>query len=69
MTPRRSAVLLLAHGSPDSPADIPEFMKYVSGGRPVPDAVIEEVRHRYALVGKSPLTEITRPRQKRCDAS
>jgi ferrochelatase len=25
----------------------------------VPDAVIEEVKHRYSLIGKSPLTEIT----------
>jgi len=59
MTQNRVAVLLLAHGSPDSPADVPEFMKYITGGRPVPDAVIEEVRHRYSLIGKSPLTEIT----------
>jgi ferrochelatase len=54
-----SAVLLLAHGSPESPADIPEFMNYITGGRPVPDAVIAEVKHRYGLIGKSPLTEIT----------
>lgn len=59
MTQNKLAVLLLAHGSPDSPDDVPEFMKYITGGRPVPDAVIEEVRHRYSLIGKSPLTEIT----------
>src|SRR5215510_12584752 len=57
--PNRTAVLLLAHGSPDSPADIPEFLKYVTGGRPVPEAAVEEIRRRYSLVGKSPLTEIT----------
>jgi ferrochelatase len=34
-------------------------MKHITGGRPVPDAVLEEVRHRYELIGKSPLTEIT----------
>jgi protoporphyrin/coproporphyrin ferrochelatase len=60
MTQSKTALLLLAHGSPESPADIPEFMKYITGGRPVPDAVIEEVRHRYALIGKSPLTEISK---------
>jgi ferrochelatase len=38
---------------------VPEFMKYITGGRPVPEAVIEEVKHRYSLIGKSPLTEIT----------
>src|SRR5215813_9432901 len=57
--PNRTAVLLLAHGSPDSPAEIPEFLKYVTGGRPVPDAAVEEIRRRYSLIGKSPLTEIT----------
>jgi protoporphyrin/coproporphyrin ferrochelatase len=60
MSTHKAAVLLLAHGSPDSPDQIPEFMKCITGGRPVPDAVIEEVRHRYSLIGKSPLTELTR---------
>ena len=59
MTQQKTAVLLLAHGSPESPADVPEFMRYVTGGRQVPDTVIEEVRHRHSLIGKSPLTEIT----------
>ncbi len=59
MSRERSAVLLLAHGSPDSPADIPEFMRYVTGGRPVADSVIQEIAHRYSLIGNSPLTEIT----------
>lgn len=59
MTSNKAAVLLLAHGSPDSPADVPEFLKYVTGGRPVPEARIEEIRCRYSLIGKSPLTEIT----------
>lgn len=59
MKQSNTAVLLLAHGSPESPADVAEFMRYITGGRPVPDVVIEEVRHRYSLIGKSPLTEIT----------
>ncbi len=59
MSEPKTAVLLLAHGSPDSPADIPEFMRYITGGRPVPEAVIAEIKHRYSLIGKSPLTEIT----------
>ena len=59
MTQSNTAVLLLAHGSPESPADVAEFMRYITGGRPVPDVVIEELRHRYWLIGKSPLTEIT----------
>ena len=59
MTTRKTAVLLLAHGSPDSLADVAEFLKYVTGGRPVPETALEEIRHRYSLIGKSPLTEIT----------
>ena len=59
MSGAKTAVLLLAHGSPDSPAEIPEFMRHITGGRPIPDAVIQEVTHRYSLVGKSPLTAIT----------
>lgn len=60
MSSQKAAVVLLAHGSPDSPDQIPEFMKSITSGRPVPEAVIEEVRHRYTLIGKSPLTELTR---------
>jgi ferrochelatase len=59
MNGQKAAILLLAHGSPDSPADVPEFMRYITGGRPVPDSVIQEVVHRYSLIGKSPLTAIT----------
>ncbi|HZI55461.1 MAG TPA: ferrochelatase [Verrucomicrobiae bacterium] len=59
MSVTKSAILLLAHGTPESSADIPEFMKHVTGGRPVSDAAMQEIRHRYSLVGRSPLTEIT----------
>ena len=59
MSQNKTAVLLLAHGSPDSPADVPEFIKYVTGGRPVPETTVEEIRHRYSLICISPLTEIT----------
>ena len=53
------AVLLLAHGTADSIDDIPEFLRNVTGGRPVPPQVIEEVKHRYSLIGHSPMNEIT----------
>jgi ferrochelatase len=59
MNRERSAVLLLAHGSPDSPSDIPEFMRHIHGGHPVSSAAIQEITHRYSVAGKSPLTEIT----------
>jgi len=55
----KSAVLLLAHGSPDRVEDISAFLRLVTGGRPLPDAVVKEVQHRYGLIGSSPLTRIT----------
>jgi ferrochelatase len=55
----KTAVLLLAHGSPDRAEDVPEFLKHVTGGRPLPAAVVEEIQRRYARIGRSPLTEIT----------
>jgi ferrochelatase len=55
----RNAVLLLAHGSPDSVGEIPEFLNQITRGRPVPPEVIEEVKHRYGLIGRSPLTVLT----------
>jgi ferrochelatase len=55
----RNAVLLLAHGSPDRPEDVPEFLRSITRGRPIPQPVIEEVTHRYRRIGHSPLTEIT----------
>ena len=60
MNPQRKfAILLLAHGSPDRVDEIPEFLRYVTGGRPLPEAVVKEVQHRYGLIGASPLTRIT----------
>jgi len=55
----KCAILLLAHGSPDSPEGIPEFLRNVTGGRPMPTHLIEEIRHRYELIGGSPLHRIT----------
>lgn len=51
-----SAVLLLAHGSPESAEEIPEYLQRVTSGRPLPPQVVEEIAHRYKLVGFSPLT-------------
>ena len=55
----KQAVLLLAHGTPETVDQIPEYLRNVTSGRPLPQAVIEEIQHRYALIGHSPLTEIT----------
>jgi len=55
----KPGVLLLAHGSPDTPAGVEAFLRNVTGGRALPETVVEEITRRYALIGHSPLTEIT----------
>ncbi len=55
----KQAVLLLAHGTPETIEQIPEYLRNVVSGRRLPQAVVEEIQHRYALIGRSPLTEIT----------
>jgi ferrochelatase len=53
-------VLLLAHGTPESLDDMPEYLTRVRGGRPPSPELIEEMRGNYgAIGGRSPLTEIT----------
>lgn len=59
MTTTKNAILLLAHGSPDRVEEIPEFLLQVTGGRPLPAHVVEEVKHRYQSIGSSPLTRWT----------
>ena len=55
----KQGVLLLAHGTPETVEQIPEYLRNVVSGRPLPEHVIEEIQHRYSLIGRSPLTEIT----------
>jgi len=58
--PGRWGVLLLAHGAPDKPEDIPEFLLNVRGGRPLPEPVVREIVQRYSLIGGgSPLLRLT----------
>jgi len=58
-SPDKTAILLLAHGTPDSVDEIPEYLRLVMRGRPAPPKVVEEVTRRYELIGRSPLTSIT----------
>jgi protoporphyrin/coproporphyrin ferrochelatase len=55
----KQAVLLLAHGTPETVEQIPEYLRNVVSGRPLTQELIAEIQHRYALIGRSPLTEIT----------
>jgi ferrochelatase len=54
-------VLLLAHGTPESLDQMPEYLTRVRGGRPPTPELVEEMRRNYAAIGgRSPLTDITR---------
>jgi len=59
----KRAVLLLAHGTPNTVDEIPDYLRNVVSGRPMPQAVVDEIQHRYSLIGEpkghSPLTELT----------
>jgi len=64
----KQAVLLLAHGTPETLDQIPEYLRNVVSGRPVSEELVKEIQHRYALIGKSPLTEITLAQARRVEA-
>ena len=49
--PARPAVLLLAHGTPNALGEMADYLSLVTGGRPLPHSVIEELQHRYAKIG------------------
>ena len=56
----RSGILLMAHGTPSSLDEMPEYLRLVRGGRPASDELIHEMRENYAAIGgRSPLTDIT----------
>jgi len=58
--PRKTAVLLLAYGGPDSLNDIPAYLLDIRGGRETPQEFVDEITERYRLIGgHSPLLEIS----------
>src|SRR5437762_8844324 len=55
-----TAVLLMAHGTPDRLDEMPEYLRLVRGGRPPSPELIEEMTRNYESIGgRSPLTAIT----------
>ena len=55
-----TGVLLMAHGTPSSLDEMPEYLTLVRGGRLPSPELVAEMRHNYgAIGGRSPLTEIT----------
>ena len=47
----KRAVLLLAHGTPNVLGEMAEYLSKVTGGRALPQEVVEELQHRYAQIG------------------
>jgi protoporphyrin/coproporphyrin ferrochelatase len=61
----KTAVVLMAYGSPSRPEDIPAYFEDIRGGRPVrPEAVAELVERYRRIGGSSPLNEITERQRK-----
>ena len=59
VTPR-VGVLLMAHGTPSSLDEMPEYLTLVRGGRAPSEELVHEMRGNYgAIGGRSPLTDIT----------
>jgi ferrochelatase len=56
----KTAVILMAYGSPERPEDIRPYLEDIREGRPVSEAAVEELTERYRRIGgRSPLDEIT----------
>jgi len=56
----RTGVLVMAHGTPDTPEEIEPFYTRIRRGRPPPPALLAELTGRYeAIGGTSPLTTRT----------
>ena len=56
----KTGVLLMAHGTPSSMDEMPEYLRLVRGGRPASPELVAEMRHNYeAIGGRSPLTDLT----------
>ena len=56
----KTGVLLMAHGTPSSLDEMPEYLTLVRGGRPPSDELVHEMRENYgAIGGRSPLTDLT----------
>jgi len=50
----------MAHGTPSSIGEMPEYLTLVRGGRPPSPVLIHELTENYAAIGgRSPLTDIT----------
>ena len=47
----KTAILLLAHGTPNTLGEMAAYLSKVVGGRPMPAEVVAELQHRYSEIG------------------
>ena len=55
----KTAVVLMAYGSPEALEDVPAYLEDIRGGRKSSPGVLEHLIERYRGIGGSPLNEIT----------
>jgi protoporphyrin/coproporphyrin ferrochelatase len=56
----KTAVIVMAYGSPSRPEDVGAYLQDIRGGRPVSSEAVAELEERYRRIGGgSPLNEIT----------
>jgi ferrochelatase len=56
-----TALLLVAHGTPERLDQLPAFLDNIRRGRPTPPEIVAEVQARYSAIGgRSPLLDTTR---------
>jgi protoporphyrin/coproporphyrin ferrochelatase len=55
----KTAVVVMAYGSPARLEDVPAYFSDIRGGRPVRQEAVDELVERYRRVGISPLADIT----------
>jgi ferrochelatase len=55
----KKAVLIMAYGTPSSVDRMQCYLSDIRGGRPMSEEFVAEFRHRYELIGGSPLTALT----------
>lgn len=59
--PAPIAVMLMAYGGPSNLDEVEPYLLDVRGGRPTSPELVQEIRHRYEVIGgRSPIVEHTR---------
>ena len=55
----KTAVVLMAYGSPSRLEDVPAYLADIREGKPASEHAVDELRERYRRIGRSPLDDVT----------